>query len=229
MFFYGVSKMSKKRKPEETREKILDVAFQMFKEKGYEKTTILDIVKGLEGLTRGAFYHHFKSKEDVLYALLEQRENPEKELEIVQNPELNGLEKMKTLMIHYGLKDLCFDGDGVALSHIFLDLLKDPRFLAEQVKEIQIEKAQWLLVLVEEGMADGSIKKQDPQILTELILLFLNFWMIPTIYESKDHVAHQQKLLTTKAILDGLGCPLLGEGEIKVLSDTVLKYNEHAN
>lgn len=221
--------MSKKRNPEETREKILDVSFQLFKEKGYEKTTILDIVEGLKGLTRGAFYHHFKSKEDVLYALLEQRTNPNKELEIVQNPGLNGLEKIKTLMIHYCISDLYFDADGATLSHIFLDLLKDPRFLAEQVKENQGEKAHWLLVLVEGAMADGSIKKQDPQILTELILLLLNFWMIPTIYESNDHVAHKQKILTIKAILDSLGCPLLDEEEIKVLTDTVLKHNEHAD
>lgn len=229
VIFCEVVQMSKKRNPEETREKILDVSFQLFKERGYEKTTILDIVDGLEGLTRGAFYHHFKSKEDVLYALLEQRANPEKELKIVQNPELVGLEKIKTLMIHYCVSHFYFDADGAALSHIWLDLLKDPRFLAEQVKEIQIEKAQWLMVLVEEGMADGSIKKQDPQILTELILLLLNFWMIPTIYKSRDHVAHKQKLLTIKAILDNLGCPLLDEEELKVLTDTVFKYNEHAN
>ena len=39
----------------------LDVSLKLFLEKGYEETTILDIVDQLGGLTRGAFYHHFKS------------------------------------------------------------------------------------------------------------------------------------------------------------------------
>ena len=49
--------------PEETVQKILDASLKLFLEKGYEKTTVLDIISEMGGLTRGAFYHHFKSKE----------------------------------------------------------------------------------------------------------------------------------------------------------------------
>ena len=55
--------MPRNKYPEETVQKILDVSMKLFLEKGYEETTILDIVGELGGLTRGAFYHHFKSKE----------------------------------------------------------------------------------------------------------------------------------------------------------------------
>ena len=48
--------------PEETVEKILDVSLKLFLEKGYENTTVLDIVDHLGGLTRGAFYHHSNRK-----------------------------------------------------------------------------------------------------------------------------------------------------------------------
>ena len=53
--------MPRNKYPEETVQKILDVSLKLFLEKGYEETTVLDIVDNLEGLTRGAFYHHFKS------------------------------------------------------------------------------------------------------------------------------------------------------------------------
>ena len=53
--------MPRNKYPEETVEKILDVSLKLFLEKGYENTTVLDIVDHLGGLTRGAFYHHFKS------------------------------------------------------------------------------------------------------------------------------------------------------------------------
>ena len=43
--------------PEITVEKILDAAQRLFLEKGYENTTIQDIVGELGGLTKGAVYH----------------------------------------------------------------------------------------------------------------------------------------------------------------------------
>ena len=46
--------MARNKHPEVTEERILDVAQQLFLEKGYENTTIQDIVDGLGGLTKGA-------------------------------------------------------------------------------------------------------------------------------------------------------------------------------
>ena len=61
--------MARNKHPEVTVEKILDVAQQLFLEKGYDNTTIQDIVDKLGGLTKGAVYHHFKSKEEIICAL----------------------------------------------------------------------------------------------------------------------------------------------------------------
>ena len=61
--------MARNKHPEVTEERILDVAQQLFLEKGYENTTIQDIVDGLGGLTKGAMYHHFKSKEEIMDAV----------------------------------------------------------------------------------------------------------------------------------------------------------------
>ena len=53
--------MPRNKYPEETVQKILDASLKLFLEKGYEETTVLDIISEMGGLTRGAFYHHFKS------------------------------------------------------------------------------------------------------------------------------------------------------------------------
>ena len=63
--------MARNKNPEETVNLILDVSYRLFLEKGYEQTTIQDIVDQLGGLTKGAVYHHFKSKEDILDAMIE--------------------------------------------------------------------------------------------------------------------------------------------------------------
>jgi AcrR family transcriptional regulator len=61
--------MARNKYPEVTVERILDVSQRLFLEKGYENTTIQDIVDGLDGLTKGAVYHHFKSKEEIMDAV----------------------------------------------------------------------------------------------------------------------------------------------------------------
>ena len=63
--------MARNKHPEETVNLILDVAFRLFMEKGYEHTSIQDIIDHLGGLSKGAIYHHFKSKEDILVAVTE--------------------------------------------------------------------------------------------------------------------------------------------------------------
>ena len=49
------------RKGELRRAEILRVAEDLFYEKGYESTTLSDILHAL-GLSKGGFYHHFESK-----------------------------------------------------------------------------------------------------------------------------------------------------------------------
>src|ERR1700728_2627182 len=54
--------------PHDTRERILDVALDLFIEKGYDKTSLREIAEQL-GVTKAALYYHFKSKQDILMAL----------------------------------------------------------------------------------------------------------------------------------------------------------------
>jgi len=51
-----------------TRERILQVALELFTEQGYDKTSIRDIAEQL-GVTKAALYYHFKSKADILLEL----------------------------------------------------------------------------------------------------------------------------------------------------------------
>ncbi|WP_426571257.1 TetR/AcrR family transcriptional regulator [Aquihabitans sp. McL0605] len=53
-----------------TRDRILDVAVDLFTEQGYEGTSLREIAEPL-GFTKAALYYHFKSKEEILRALLE--------------------------------------------------------------------------------------------------------------------------------------------------------------
>ncbi len=54
--------------PEARRSELLDCAQALFFERGYERATISDIIDKA-GVSKGGFYHHFSSKEEMLEAL----------------------------------------------------------------------------------------------------------------------------------------------------------------
>lgn len=64
------------------REEILTKAADVFEKKGYAQTTILDVAQALD-LSRSALYHYFKSKDEILEALvLEHTEHAAEEMEL---------------------------------------------------------------------------------------------------------------------------------------------------
>lgn len=70
----AASTATKKHRREETREKLLQSAFSVFAANGYERATVDGIVREA-GFSKGAFYVHFESKEDLFWAMLEGRIN----------------------------------------------------------------------------------------------------------------------------------------------------------
>ena len=54
--------------PRTTRERILDIALELFTEQGYDKTSLRDIAERLD-VTKAALYYHFERKEDILLEL----------------------------------------------------------------------------------------------------------------------------------------------------------------
>jgi AcrR family transcriptional regulator len=55
--------------PESPRGRLLDCAAQLFRQKGYERTTVRDIASAV-GIQSGSIFHHFSSKEDILRAVM---------------------------------------------------------------------------------------------------------------------------------------------------------------
>ena len=54
------------------RERLLETAARLFYEKGYTSTGVNEVIKQA-GICKASFYHHFKTKEDLLVVTLEQR------------------------------------------------------------------------------------------------------------------------------------------------------------
>ena len=55
--------------PRRRREEVLETAARVFREKGYESTSIQDIADAV-GILKGSLYYYMDSKEDLLYEIL---------------------------------------------------------------------------------------------------------------------------------------------------------------
>lgn len=58
------------KEPKERKNEILDTAEHFFTTKGYTQTTIMDILHAIN-IAKGTFYHYFKSKEEVMNAIID--------------------------------------------------------------------------------------------------------------------------------------------------------------
>lgn len=118
--------MSRNKYPEITVENILEVSQRLFFEKGYDNTKIQDIADEL-GMTKGAIYHHFKSKEEIMNTLGDKLFTNNNPFEIVKKrTDLNGLEKMK-----YVINLNQSNEQMVELTNQALPLLENPQVLAK--------------------------------------------------------------------------------------------------
>lgn len=194
--------MARNKYPEITVEKILEVSQRLFLEKGYDNTTIQDIVDELGGLTKGAIYHHFKCKEEIMDALSEKMFTSNNPFEVVKKrKDLNGLEKMRL-----AIKLNQADEKQVELTRQAIPLLKNPKVLAGMLESNRQFLCPYWLELIEEGQRDGSIQTQYPKELAELLVL-LDLWMIPSVFPADEEGVHSRHQFIFQ-LLEKIGLPL---------------------
>ena len=99
--------MARSCEKEKKRERILKKSWELFKKNGYEETKIERITKEV-GISKGSFYTYFKTKEDVLFSILEkveiEIENSINDIDTSEEPSkilYNLLEKRVELFLGY--------------------------------------------------------------------------------------------------------------------------------
>lgn len=202
--------MARNKYPEETVNRILDVAGHLFMEKGYEHTSIQDIIDNLGGLSKGAIYHHFKSKEEILDAVTDRimEESNRKLTGIQERKDLNGIEKLRTLF----KSSLCRPAQD-EMFQVAPSFYNNPRLLASLLYEtIELTGPEYIQPIIEEGIADGSIVAAHPKQLAELISLVANVWINPMIFDSSVEETYH-KLLVFDQMLKGMGLDVV-DGEM---------------
>ena len=216
--------MARNRHPEETVNLILDVAFRLFMEKGYEHTSVQDIINNLGGLSKGAIYHHFKSKEDILVAVTDRMTAESNQMLAVirDRSDLSGKEKLKTIFRESISRPVQNDIFTVAP-----DFHNNPKLLFSLLHDtIDNASPNYIFPIIRQGISDGSIKTDYPEQLAELILLAANVWMNPMIFDSTAEESHH-KFMVFRQMLQGFGLDIVDSEMLERLQELASIYQKN--
>ena len=216
--------MARNKHPEETVRLILDVAYRLFMEKGYEHTSIQDIIDHLGGLSKGAIYHHFKSKEDILVAVSDKMtEESNKMLEDIRDrTDLNGKNKLKMIFKKSILRPVQDDIFTVAPN-----LKKSPRLLFSIFSETMNEAApKYILPIIEQGVADGTIQTDYPAELAQLIILVANIWTNPMVFDDAPDVSYR-KFMVYRQMMQGFGLDIVDDEMMSRIQELAVVYQKN--
>lgn len=206
--------MARNKYPEETVNLILETAMRLFVQKGYEQTSIQDIVNNLGGLSKGAIYHHFKSKEEILIAVTNKMSEESDRLifEIRNRTDMTGKEKLK-MMLEESLNRSVNDKIFSAAPNI-----KSSPALVSSILMSSVEYVvpEYVLPIVKQGIADGSIQTEYPEELAELVMLVGNVWLDPMIFEDTPEKIYRKCVVYDK-MLRGFGLDIIDDGILERL------------
>lgn len=210
--------MARNKHPELTVERILDVASDLFFRFGYENTTIQDIIDALGDLSKGAIYHHFKSKEEIIVAVSKRVFDRElsRFCDNVQGDNgfegETGLEKLKNLF-YTSLRSQTQETFVKSLP----DMMKNPKLLAVQLESTMNYLApNVVLPIIRKGIADGSIKTDCPEALAEIILFLPNTWLNPLIFKyTKEEL--KQRVMVYRRILQSFDIDFLDDEMLEMV------------
>lgn len=206
--------MARNKYPEVTVERILDVSQRLFLEKGYENTTIQDIVDELGGLTKGAVYHHFKSKEEIMDAVGDRMFFAQNPFEAVKGrTDLNGLEKLREV-----IRLNQSDSARTRMTVQSIPLSRSPRVLLEMVEANRRVLTPYFLALIEEGNRDGSLHTDYPREIAELLPLLTSLWLLPSVFPATP-AQMRRKFDFLGEMLEKMGIPLFDDSIRSLVDD----------
>ena len=155
---------------EERKNEILDVAEQLFAEKGFDNASTNDIIKRI-GIARGTLYHHFGSKEEILDALVERmtRDAIARSKAVVSDRSHPLLDRLTGAIIALDIND----GAG---PEVFEQIHKPQNALLHQKMQerLIIGVVPLISELIREGNETGAFDSKYPDEAAEMILIYSN-------------------------------------------------------
>lgn len=187
-----------------TRQKLVDVARQLFAKNGIANTTMNDIAKA-SGKGRRTLYTYFNSKEDVYYAVIEgELERLSDKLDEVATKKIKPLDKVIELIYtHLSMIKETVIRNGNLRAEFFRNI-----WMVEKVrKKFDDDEIQLFRKVYTEGKADGEFDIENVELVAEITHYCIKGLEVPFIYGRLGHglTEESSKPVVAKVVYGALG------------------------
>lgn len=156
---------------ENRKNEIIDTALKLFAQEGYHSTTLDEVAKVI-GVSKATLYYYFRSKEEIIKAILNRSLDRMKQtLEIRKSP-LSTREKLCQFIEYH----ITFAADNAELARITFEQLNIlPKRSREVVKRKQREVVALLQDLLQQGVDEGIVSIKDTKLAALAIIGMCNW------------------------------------------------------
>lgn len=156
---------------EERKNEILDVAERLFGTKGFDSTSTGDILNEI-GIARGTLYYHFKSKEEILDAMISRMTNRliGKAGEIAAQKEVPVLQRLTMMLLSLNVSGSNLAQELLAQAHKPQNAL-----LHQKMEKCMLTGINPIITdLIKEGITQGICRTDYPEEVAEMTFLYAN-------------------------------------------------------
>jgi len=196
------------------REQLIDIAAKMFDQKGYAQTGIGDIAQEI-GLGRSAVYHYFRSKEEILAALVEAEAlTPSHQLqELIDNTDLTPTERLRRAIVDGIVRRLSSGSRFILFSRLEAQI---PEHLGGLYNQSRRQIYDFYVRCISEGIRTGEFRDVDPKIAAFAVIGMANWtsrWYSPAGPKTPHEIAE----VIADIAMQGLRAPKRGNGDLAAL------------
>lgn len=183
------------------RDDILEAAAAVFVERGFDAATTREIGERA-GVLSGSLYHHFETKEEMLFALVRDvYAGVLSSLESLSEAPGNGADRLRAL-IEIHVRHLVGNLARTTLAlHEFRSLTEEHRAVIAAAEERYV---RIVTDLIEEGRADGSIRADADQKLARMVVLGAANWVYRWYRPGGEHTTDEIATTIASLAVDGL-------------------------
>lgn len=186
-----------------TRKRILAAALVCFSEKGYDASAVADICESA-GVSKGAFYHHFPTKQAIFLALLSDWLG---ELEARLLPTRDGEGSVPETLAH--MADLsggvfsAASGQLPLFLEFWIQAKRDPAVWNETIEPYH-HYQQIFAGLIQSGITEGSLRPVSPDVTAKVIVSLAVGLLLQSVLDPKGGDWGQVAREGIEVLLDGL-------------------------
>jgi AcrR family transcriptional regulator len=188
----------------ETRSKILQSALSLFGQRGYDATGVAEICTAA-AVSKGAFYHHFSSKQAVFIDLLEDwLKAVETDLRNAMEGAPNVTEGLLSMAARTRNVFSAADGRLSIFLEFWAQARKDPEIWRRAIEPFRMYR-EIFAAIVQRGIQEGSLRPVDPGLVAQTLVSLAVGIIMQGVFDPQGAEWDRVVLDAIRLFIDGIG------------------------